>query len=69
MNLNRSGLSACVIAGLENAREYSYLGKALYFDQGRCDTQHFLSRFSNQMISAFDYIRVSDSFIHICETH
>lgn len=34
MNLNRSALGACVVAGLENAREYSYLSKALNHDQG-----------------------------------
>lgn len=36
MNLSRSALSACVIAGLANAREYSYLGKARDLGQGRC---------------------------------
>lgn len=34
MNLSRSALSACVIAGLANAREYSYLGKARDLGQG-----------------------------------
>ena len=34
MNLNRSALSACVIAGLANAREYSYHGKARDLGQG-----------------------------------
>lgn len=29
MNLNRSALSACVIAGLPNARAFSYLAKAV----------------------------------------
>lgn len=28
MNLNRSALSACVIRGLSNAREYSYVGRS-----------------------------------------
>lgn len=28
MNLNRSALSACVISGLPNAREYSYVGRS-----------------------------------------
>lgn len=27
MNLNRSALSACVLSGLPNARDYSYIGK------------------------------------------
>jgi len=36
MNLSRSALSACVIAGLANAREYSYLGKARDLGQGQC---------------------------------
>ncbi|XP_046492145.1 kelch-like protein 10 [Neodiprion pinetum] len=35
MNLNRSALSACVIAGLVNAREYSYLSKARNLGQGQ----------------------------------
>ncbi|XP_066583829.1 kelch-like protein 10 [Prorops nasuta] len=35
MNLTRSGLSACVIAGLPNAREYSYLSKAENIGQGQ----------------------------------
>lgn len=35
MNLSRSALSACVIAGLANAREYSYLGKARDLGQGQ----------------------------------
>lgn len=30
MNLNRSALSACVIAGLPNAKEYSYMCKFLH---------------------------------------
>lgn len=34
MNLNRSALSACVISGLANAREYSYHGKARDLGQG-----------------------------------
>lgn len=34
MNLSRSALSACVIAGLANAREYSYFGKARDLGQG-----------------------------------
>ncbi|KAK7863877.1 hypothetical protein R5R35_007211 [Gryllus longicercus] len=34
MNLNRSALSACVIPGLPNAREYSYLSKAQEIGQG-----------------------------------
>lgn len=29
MNLNRSALSACVLAGLPNARSFSYLAKAV----------------------------------------
>lgn len=37
MNLSRSALSACVIAGLANAREYSYLGKARDLGQGQCN--------------------------------
>lgn len=35
MNLNRSALGACVVAGLKNAREYSYLSKALNHNQGK----------------------------------
>ncbi|XP_012259425.2 kelch-like protein 10 isoform X2 [Athalia rosae] len=40
MNLNRSALSACVIAGLVNAREYSYLSKARNLGQGQAITQN-----------------------------
>lgn len=40
MNLSRSAVSACVIAGLPNAREYSYLGKARDLGQGRCNIRH-----------------------------
>ncbi|XP_043677312.1 kelch-like protein 10 [Vespula pensylvanica] len=35
MNLNRSALSACVISGLSNAREYSYLSKVRDLGQGQ----------------------------------
>ncbi|XP_026464876.1 kelch-like protein 10 [Ctenocephalides felis] len=34
MNLNRSALSACVLSGLPNTREYSYLSKSLEHEQG-----------------------------------
>lgn len=34
MNLNRSALCACVISGLSNVREYSYLSKAKNLGQG-----------------------------------
>lgn len=34
MNLNRSALSACVLSGLPNGREYSYLSKAQEQEQG-----------------------------------
>ncbi|XP_072756331.1 kelch-like protein 10 [Anoplolepis gracilipes] len=39
MNLSRSALSACVIAGLANAREYSYLGKARDLGQGQATSK------------------------------
>ncbi|EFN84959.1 Kelch-like protein 10 [Harpegnathos saltator] len=39
MNLSRSALSACVIAGLENAREYSYLDKARDLGQGQATSK------------------------------
>lgn len=34
MNMNRSALSACVLAGLPNTREYSYLSKVQDVGQG-----------------------------------
>lgn len=34
MNLNRSALRACVLTGLDNAREYSYLSKSFDLGQG-----------------------------------
>ncbi|KYN13828.1 PREDICTED: kelch-like protein 10 isoform X1 [Trachymyrmex cornetzi] len=40
MNLSRSALSACVIAGLANAREYSYLGKARDLGQGQATSKN-----------------------------
>ncbi|OAD52540.1 Kelch-like protein 10 [Eufriesea mexicana] len=40
MNLNRSALSACVIAGLANAREYSYHGKARDLGQGQASSEN-----------------------------
>ncbi|XP_060819012.1 kelch-like protein 10 [Bombus pascuorum] len=40
MNLNRSALSACVIAGLDNAREYSYHGKARDLGQGQASSEN-----------------------------
>ncbi|XP_012284683.2 kelch-like protein 10 [Orussus abietinus] len=39
MNLNRSALSACVIAGLANAREYSFLSKARDLGQGQATSR------------------------------
>ncbi|KAI4486744.1 hypothetical protein M0804_006114 [Polistes exclamans] len=38
MNLNRSALSACVISGLSNARDYSYLSKVRDLGQGQATT-------------------------------
>ncbi|XP_043287377.1 kelch-like protein 10 isoform X2 [Venturia canescens] len=40
MNLNRSALGACVIAGLENAREYSYLNRARSNGQPRTNSRN-----------------------------
>ncbi|XP_033221117.1 kelch-like protein 10 isoform X2 [Belonocnema kinseyi] len=40
MNLNRSALSACVVTRLDNAREYSYLSKALDLGQGQVSPQN-----------------------------
>ncbi|XP_015174125.1 PREDICTED: kelch-like protein 10 [Polistes dominula] len=40
MNLNRSALSACVISGLSNAREYSYLSKVRDLGQGQATTNN-----------------------------
>ncbi|KZC09505.1 Kelch-like protein 10 [Dufourea novaeangliae] len=40
MNLNRSALSACVIAGLTNAREYSYQSKARDLGQGQASSEN-----------------------------
>lgn len=68
MNLNRSAVSACVISGLTNAREYSYLGKARDLGQGRCNiqtTRRFLSRISKEMIKPPTNIRSRLAFIHI----
>ncbi|XP_015587950.1 kelch-like protein 10 isoform X2 [Cephus cinctus] len=39
MNLSRSAMSACVIAGLLNAREYSYLSKARDLGQGQATSK------------------------------
>ncbi|XP_076281415.1 kelch-like protein 10 [Lasioglossum baleicum] len=40
MNLNRSALSACVIAGLANAHEYSYQSKAHKLGQGQASSDN-----------------------------
>ncbi|XP_076229001.1 uncharacterized protein LOC116426173 isoform X1 [Nomia melanderi] len=40
MNLNRSALSACVIAGLANARDYSYQSKARNLGQGQASSEN-----------------------------
>ncbi|XP_034186020.1 kelch-like protein 10 [Osmia lignaria lignaria] len=40
MNLNRSALSACVIAGLANASEYSYQSKARDLGQGQASSEN-----------------------------
>nr|CAD7586078.1 unnamed protein product [Timema genevievae] len=34
MNLNRSALNACVLTGLSNAKDYSYLSKVHEIGQG-----------------------------------
>lgn len=34
MNLNRSALSACIISGLPNAKEYSVIGRTQQVGQG-----------------------------------
>lgn len=34
MNLNRSALSACIISGLPNARDYSMIGRTQQVGQG-----------------------------------
>ncbi|CAG5102462.1 Similar to KLHL10: Kelch-like protein 10 (Homo sapiens) [Cotesia congregata] len=40
MNLNRSALSACVIPGLSNAKDYSYLSKTKNFGQGQAGAKN-----------------------------
>ncbi|XP_078039106.1 uncharacterized protein LOC144471169 [Augochlora pura] len=40
MNLNRSALSGCVIAGLANAREYSYQSKAHNLGQAQASSEN-----------------------------
>ncbi|XP_057331107.1 kelch-like protein 10 [Microplitis mediator] len=40
MNLNRSALSACVIPGLINAKDYSYLSKTKNFGQGQAGARN-----------------------------
>lgn len=73
MNLSRSALSACVIAGLANAREYSYLGKARDLGQGERNIWTrlpFVANASKEMIKAPSVTSPSPSltqrvFIHI----
>lgn len=71
MNLSRSALSACVIAGLANAREYSYLGKARDLGQGRCNIRH--GGFCRESQRRWLNLRLctahpGDTFIHIYDT-
>ncbi|XP_074111306.1 kelch-like protein 10 [Cotesia typhae] len=40
MNLNRSALSACVIPGLSNAKDYSYLSRTKNFGQGQAGAKN-----------------------------
>lgn len=50
MNLNRSALSACVISGLSNAREYSYLSKVRDLGQGNSALSYFILPFHSLRI-------------------